>query len=282
MEYLVELDGPVLGFQVNDKEIDCLCGKKLLKIEKNTGKIRYEREIFQKEGLARVLQADEKHIVVSDFCTLHIFDSNTFETVGSWKLGADLSSDICGLAMDGTNIYCSIRNGCLIVVDRISFEQMEYKITESSMWSLMPYGDDLICGTVAGQLLLLNKDCMSVKRKLKLAKQNIRSLYVDEQYLYAVSQDKRLFLIDLETFEVMNFIKNAHKKMFDCAGRSGEYIVTVSYPCGEIVFWDRLELKKCGQILTPLKLSGCTYVNDGQMLITSRNLQGIGKIDLSL
>ena len=48
MEYLIRLEAPMLGFSFIDKKIDCLCGKKLIKIEKNSGKVVYDKEILKR------------------------------------------------------------------------------------------------------------------------------------------------------------------------------------------------------------------------------------------
>lgn len=234
MEYLINLGGAVLGFCVKNHYIDCLCKKKLQKIDKDSGKVVCEKGIFEKEGFAKILLADEKQIFVSDFCTLYLLQEEDYEIVGKWKIGEDLSSDICGMAVDEKRIYCSIRNGKIITVDRDSFVQREYSVADSSMWSLQLYENCLLCGTVDGQLLLLDRETMSLREKLVLSKQNIRSLFVDDKILYAASQDKKLFQIDLLEFEIRKVQKNVHKKMFDCVGSYEDMLVTVSYSSSEI------------------------------------------------
>lgn len=280
MEYLINLEGAVLGFCVKNHYIDCLCKKKLRKIDKDSGKVVYEKEIFEKEGFAKILLADEKQIFVSDFCTLYLLQEEDYEIVGKWKIGEDLSSDICGMAVDKKRIYCSIRNGKIITVDRDSFVQREYSVADSSMWSLQLYENCLLCGTVDGQLLLLDRETMSLREKLVLSKQNIRSLFVDDKILYAASQDKKLFQIDLPEFEIRKVQKNVHKKMFDCVGLYEDMLVTVSYPSSEIALWNKNTLEKCKEMEVPLSLSGNAYIEENRMYITSRNILGIGCVDL--
>lgn len=48
MEYLAELEEAVLGFSVKPFFIDCLSGRKLYKIQKESGEIIYEKEVFEK------------------------------------------------------------------------------------------------------------------------------------------------------------------------------------------------------------------------------------------
>lgn len=282
MEYLAKLDAPVLGFSLQGDYIDCLCGKKLQRLEKESGNLIYERGIFEKEGLARNMCVDNGQIFISDFCTLYAFSQERYELLDQWQLGEDLSSDICGMAMDKNTVYCSIRNGRLITVDRASFLRREYAVSDSSMWSLKIYDSYLLCGTVAGQLLLLDRETLAVQKKLLLGKQNIRSLFVSDKILYAAGQDKKLYKISLPDLEVMDVKRNVHKKMFDCAGLCGNAIVTVSFPCSEIALWNKNTLEKVGEIPVPLKLSGCTHIDGEKMYISSRNIDGIVSIMLCI
>lgn len=48
MEYLAKLEEAVLGFSVKPFFIDCLSGRKLYKIQKESGEIIYEKEVFEK------------------------------------------------------------------------------------------------------------------------------------------------------------------------------------------------------------------------------------------
>lgn len=282
MEYLAKLNAPVLGFSIQGDHIDCLCGKKLQKLENESGKLIYEREIFEKEGLARIMCADNGQIFISDFCTLYAFSQERYELLGKWQLGEDLSSDICGMTLDQNTVYCSIRNGKLITVDRTSFLHQEYIVSDSSMWSLKIYDNYLLCGSVDGQLLLLDKETLTVQKRLLLGKQNIRSLFVSDKILYAASQDKKLYKISLPDLEVMDVKRNVHKKMFNCAGLCGDTIVTISFPCSEIALWNKDTLEKAGEIPVPLKLSGCTYIDEKKMYISSRNIDGIMSIMLCI
>ena len=280
MEHLIELNGAAAGFFIKARYIYCICRKAVYKVGKESGTVALEKEIFEKDGLARILIADENRVFISDFCTLYILNEADFEVVGKWKIGEDLSSDICGMAVDETKIYCSVRNGKIVTVDKCSFTKNEYEISDASMWSLKVYGDHLLCGTVNGQLAVLNRDTVSVVKRLNLSRQNVRSLYVNGTVLYAACQDKKLFNIDLTNFEVAGCAKNAHKKMFDCVGTYGDMLVTVSYPCGEIAFWDLDTLEKRREITTPLSLSGNAYVEGNKLYITSRNINGVGLIDI--
>lgn len=282
MDYLIKSEGAVLGFCIQKYYIDFLCKKMLYKIDKESRKIVCKKEIFEKEGSARIITADENQIYISDFCTLYVLSREDYEIIGKWKIGQDLSSDICGMTVDEKRIYCSIRNGRIITVDKSSFGKHEYVISDASMWSLKIFNHYLLCGTVDGQLLLLDRDTMLSEKKLILSKQNIRSLYVNGTTLYAACQGKKLFKIDLLKFEIVELQKNVHKKMFDCVGLYNDMLVTVSYPCSEITLWDRNTLEKRKEIKTPLSLSGNSYIEGDKLYITSRNIYGIGIISLDV
>ncbi len=276
----IKSEGAVSGFCMQGDLIDFLCRKTLYKTDKETKKIVYQKQVFEKEGSARIMTADKNRIYISDFCDLYALDREDYEIVGKWRLGTDLSSDICGMTVDEKRIYCSIRNGRIITVDKLSFTRHEYLITDASMWSLKIFENYLLCGTVNGQLLLLDRDTMSEENRLMLSRQNIRNLYVNDTIVYAACQDKSLFKIDLPNFSLSESRKHVHKKMFDCVGIYNEMLVTVSHPCSEIALWDRNTLEKKKEIKIPLKLSGNAQIDGSDLYITSRNMNGIGIIDL--
>ncbi len=281
MEHFAELGGIVTGFHVTEHCIDCMCGKDLLKIDKHSQEIICQKKVFEKEGLSRKLIADDEQIFIYDFCTLYVLGQKNYEQLGKWQLGSDLSSDICGIAVDKDTVYCSIRNGTIITLDRLSYLTKEFIVSGSSMWSLKSYGQYLVCGTVDGKLLLLDKPALSIEKSLVLGKKNIGSLYIDGETLYAAGHDGKLFKIGLENFEIGTSVKNVHKKMFACAGTYQNMLITVSYPCSEIAFWNKDTLEKIRVINTPLKLSGSTHIENNFMYISSRNILGIDRIPLN-
>ena len=281
MEHIVELGRIVTGFNVTEQCIDCMCGKNLIKIDKHSRDIICQKTVFEKEGLSRRLTADEEQIFVYDFCTLYVLSQKNYELLGKWQLGNDLSSDICGMAVDNDTIYCSIRNGKIITLNRQSYLVKEFIVSESSMWSIKIYDPYLVCGTVDGKLLLLDKSTLSIEKNLVLGKKNIGSLYIDGETLYAASHDGKLFKISMRNFEIEISMKNVYKKMFVCAGIYEDMLVTVSYPCSEIAFWNKDTLEKVKVINIPLKLSGRTHIENDFMYISSRNILGIDKIKLN-
>ena len=148
------------------------------------------------------------------------------------------------------------------------------------MWSIKVYDQNLLSGTVDGNVLLLDKSTLSIEKNLVLGKKNIGSLYIDGETLYAASHDGKLCKINIKSFEIQASAKKAHKKMFVCAGICGDMLATVSYPCSEIALWNKDTLEKIKGISTPLKLSGHTYIENDFMYISSRNILGIDRIKL--
>lgn len=282
MEQIAELDGIVTGFHVTERCIDCMCGKNLIKIDRYSKEVICQKQVFEKEGLSRKLTADEEQIFIYDFCTLYVLNQKDYELIGKWKLGHDLSSDLCGMAVDRDTIYCSVRNGKMITVDRRSYLTEELIVSESSMWSIKIYDSYLVCGTVDGKVLLLNKSALSTEKALILGRKNIGSLYIDGDTLYAAGHDGKLFKISMGNFEIESFVKNVHKKMFHCAGIYEDMLITVSYPCSEIAFWNKDTLEKVKVLNIPLKLSGCAQIEDNYLYLSSRNISGIGRIRLDV
>lgn len=280
MEHIVEVDGIVTGFNITEQCIDCMCGKELIKIDKHSRNIILKKTVFEKKGLSRKMIVNDGQIFVYDFCTLYIFSQEDYTLVGKWQLGTDLSSDICGITVDEDTVYCSIRNGKIITLDRQSYSMEEFSISDSSMWSIKTYDKYLICGTVNGKLLLLDKLTLSIEKVLVLGKKNIGSLHIDSEILYAASHDGKIFKVNLINFEIDNMTKNAHKKMFDCVGLYRDMLITVSFPCSEIAFWNKDTLRKMKVINTLLKLSGCVHIENDFMYISSRNILGIERISL--
>lgn len=57
MEHIAELGEIVTGFNVTEQYIDCICGKRLVKIDKYSRDIICQKVVFEKVGLSRKLIA---------------------------------------------------------------------------------------------------------------------------------------------------------------------------------------------------------------------------------
>jgi outer membrane protein assembly factor BamB len=197
------------------------------------------------------------------------------------ELGTDLSSDICGVAIDDKNIYACIRNGPITVIDIKNMKiKGNYKISNGSFWDLHIHNDYIIGGNVNGELMLINKKNMKIKKRIVLNNQNIHNIVVDNNLVYAAGQNKTIYTIDVNQFSCINQKRNAHKMMFDCAGVYKKNLITISYPCSELSFWDKETLEHKKTINIPLRLFGRTFIEKNKLYISSKNIMGIIKCNL--
>ena len=280
MEHIVALDKVVTGFAITEMYIDCMGGKGLSKFEKRSGNLVFSKEIFEREGFSRNLMAHNRQIFIYDFCTLYVLNQSNFDMLCKLQLGTDLTFDICGMLVNERTVYCSMRNGTIIAVDRQSFEQREVAVSESSIWCIKEYKEQLVCGTVDGKVLLLNRETLSIEKMLEISRQNVKCMYIDKDTLYAACQDKKLYKINLQKFEVDIVRRNAHKKAYECVGLYKDMLVTVSYPCSAISFWDKSTLEMRKEVHVSLALWGHSYIEDEYLYIASRNILGIDKMGL--
>lgn len=281
MNYLVNLDKCVTGFCNDNQFVDCISNENVYKIDKHTKEIIYSKKLFKKEGFSRNLIANNKLLFIRDFYTLYIMDKTNYSILSILQLGNDLSSDICGMTIDENNIYTCMRNGAINVIDIKNFKIQEINhISSTSIWDLHSYNDILVGVNVSGELLYINKANMELTKSISLSKQNIGSFIIDKHNIYAAGQDKILYLVDIESGKCISKKRNAHKRMFDCVGIYNNYIITISYPCSEITFWNKETLELESTINTPLKLSGRTMIENDTLHIASRNTNGIISFDL--
>ncbi|WP_312372945.1 hypothetical protein [Lachnoclostridium sp.] len=281
MNYLVNLEKCVTGFCIDNQFVYCISNESVYKIDKHTKEIIHSKKLFKKEGFSRDLVANNKLLVIRDFYTLYIMDKNNYSILSILQLGTDLSSDICGMTIDEENIYTCMRNGAINVIDIKDFTIQEIEhISSTSIWGLHSYNELLLGVNVGGELLYINKSNMELNKSILLSKQNIGSFLINKNNIYAAGQDKILYLIDIESGICKSKKRNAHKRMFDCVGIYSNYIITISYPCSEINFWNKKTLELESTINIPLKLSGRTMIENDTLHIASRNINGIISLDL--
>ncbi len=280
MSSFIETDAPVLGFCTSDTCIFLLCGSELICADKRTGAIENRKKIFDKDGKARYIRTNGRQLAVSDFCTLILFDCGTLERLAEWTLGSDLSSDICGLLIDGDYIFACIRNGGLSRFDLSDISVSTFDTGAASSWSLASFKNQIIAGTVDGKLLCLDRESMSITARLELCRQNVRSLCISGDILYASGQDKCLYSVDLRSFELIHKYHSLHKKMYDIIGVKDGRIYTVSHPSSEISSWNT-EGAKIGSLPYSLRLSGSSELDGDAILISSRSINGVDRLELS-
>lgn len=269
----IELGGNVSGFGIESGEINCLSGNDLVKIA--GGAVILQKTVFEKSGAARFFAENEKHIIIADFCTLHSFSKETFGKENEVKIGNDLTSDICSLFADGGHAYCAIRNGGIAKVRIKDFQYEIYPTTDASIWEITCFDGMLYCGTVDGQILKIDKETMQIIQTAEVSKKNIKSIFKDGNRLFAASQDMKLYVLDLDTLDVLAVKRNLHKYMYYIAGTTDQTVVTVSHPASEIALWDKETLENIRVIREPLRLSGPVRLVGESLYYASRNFDGI-------
>lgn len=280
MSHFIETGAPVVGFCLHNDRCFLLCGNDLIQADAKTGRIERQKKVFRKDGKSRLIRTNGKVLAVSDFCTLSVFDADTLDERFVLKLGNDLTDDICGLAADESFLYACIRNGGLTRIATADFSQSSAVIGTASSWSLAVWEDKLYAGTVDGKLLRIDRQTLKTEAVLSLSRQNVKSLYRSGGTLYAAGQDKMLYVIDLPTFSLVRKASNVHPMMFDIIGEKDGVLYTVSHPACEISGWDKRGAKVCS-IPYRLRLSGSSCIFGDTILVSSRNINGVDRIELS-
>lgn len=278
MTDITDLGGNVAGFGIENGEINCLAGNDLVKIIDDH--VVLQRTVFEKSGAARFYGENSRKIVVSDFCTLHLFSKETFERENEIKIGNDLSSDICSLFSDDEYAYCAIRNGGIAKLKLADFHYEIYPTSNASIWEITGAGSLLICGTVDGHVLIIDKETMQIVKDAAISKKNIKSIHKNGKKLYCASQDMKLYVLDSETLDVLAVKRNVHKYMYYIAGFTAGCLVTVSHPASEISIWNMDTLENLHVLREPLKLSGPVLIDGGLLYYASRNFNGIKKMKI--
>ena len=275
----IETGASVVGFYLHDDKCFLLCGNDLIQADAKTGRIERQKKVFEKDGKSRLIRTNGKVLAVSDFCTLSVFSADTLDRIFELKLGEDLTDDICGLAADEAFLYVCIRNGGLTRLALSDYTQSSAVLGAASAWSLAVWNDKLYAGTVDGKLLRLGRQTLQTEAVLPLSRQNVKSLYQSGSTLYAAGQDKKLYVIDLPTFSLVRKTSRIHPMMFDIIGEKGGVLYTVSHPACEISGWDGRGARVCS-IPYRLRLSGSSLIFGDAIYISSRNINGVDRIEL--
>lgn len=240
MEYrnLIELDKPILRSMKSGNTLYVIAGKEFVRVDSETCEILRKAEIFAEDSKTRYFIIDSDAIYCRDFYRLYRIDKETLEIVDRWELGSDLSSDICALGSDETNVYASIRNDGFAVIDKFSGDVKTYAVSESSIWDMIA-SDRIYAGSVNGNLYIIDKPGIKVLEKKPVHKKNLKSLLLDGDVIYTASQDLSIAKVDKDTLDVIDRRKHCHNKMFYIAGIWQDYLVTVSPPCGEMKVWNK-------------------------------------------
>ena len=117
MEKLFELKNSGINMDISGKYIYIRNGKYLFKYDLVSLTEKTNVQIFKKDGKARSLFICDNKVYIRDFCDLYEIDCKTLEIKRIWKLGENLSSDICSAICNNNRVYACIRGGKIIVID---------------------------------------------------------------------------------------------------------------------------------------------------------------------
>lgn len=271
----LKLDGINNLMQIVDDYIYIASDHNLIKVDKKTYEIVNLKKVFPKNGKARAFIVDGKSIYFREFCNLYRIDTMSFEITYEWKLGLDLTSDICGMSCDDKNVYIGMRNGPLAVIDKNTTEVSYHNVSSSSIWAIKA-DDYLYAGNVDGNLLVIDKDSLEVVEQIKLHKKNLKSLIVTDNKIYTASQDLSFSILDKETLKTLDVYKKCHKKMFYLVGIRCGHVITASKPCGEMKIWDMNNKELCKTIAgaswnMTIDDERLYYIKDDELLYTELN-----------
>lgn len=277
---IIELPNTGVNMDVSDGFLYIRCVKDVLKYYLATRTEAARAQIFKKDGKARLLLIRGDRIFLRDFCDLYELDCDTLAVVRTWRLGEDLSSDICAVDADEARVYACMRGGDVIVINRADGTVARHKVAETSMWDIAFHGSNLYVGCVSGELIALNREDMSVTRRVQVHRKNIYSLFVHDGLLYSTSQDFCLTATDPATLERIRSVKKAVFNMTTIVGAHRDQLITANGSRGEVTFWRMSDLCKEETIPFPVGgLSGGGISLDGGYLYGS-DASGIYALDL--
>lgn len=223
--------------KIKDNFLYLCADKELIKLDLKTLTVISRNTIFPKNGKSRDFIIDQDYIYFREFCTCFKIHANNLSIVNQWKLGQDLSSDICGITSDGTYFYAGLRNGPLATIHKETNEVNYHHVSDASIWTLK-IDKYLYGGNVNGELLKIDKQTHKVLQCQSIHKKNLKSLLLTSNQVYTASQDLSVGIIDLATFNCIARIKKCHNKMFYIVGIWKDYLITASPPCGETKLWN--------------------------------------------
>jgi hypothetical protein len=167
---IITLQNTGVNMGISNDHIYIRNGKYLIKYDLLTLTEIKNTQIFKKDGKARSFYVCNNKIYLRDFCDLYEIDCNTLEIIRSWKLGENLSSDICVKTGNNEKVYACIRGGKITVIDIKTGNFKQYAISDSIMWNVIIHNSNIYVSCVNGELIEINKKDMSIIRKKQIHK----------------------------------------------------------------------------------------------------------------
>ncbi len=271
---------PVLTFDISHDTVYALSGKSIISYNISNKKPEMKKDIFRKEGLSRKLVCDGNFIYCKDFCNLHILSTKTFDVLYEYRLGEDLSSDICGLTFDDKNIYASIRGGSIVKIDKITHNIKKNIISDSSIWEIKNDSNYIYGGDVNGVFYQIDKESLEMEGYINSHKNNCDGFIFNKDIIISTSKDKMVKRIK-KTMEIQQEIKKPHKYSYSIIEFWKEYFITIAFRDGVIRFWETENMNKALDINIATCLTGYAQIYKDILYFSSRANNGLEYVELS-
>jgi len=244
---ILDIENDGINLSVDGDFLYMRCKRSMYKYDLTNMQMAAENIIFKKDGRARGFSICDDFIFLHDFLDLYILDKNDLTVKESFRLGENLSSDVCGLIwFDFPKAYLNIRNGWIYILDIQTKEVKNVKVNDSGSWGgFAMAGSHLFYPTVKGELLEIDRDSLDVIRKVNLCKKNIYSVVHEDGLLYMTSQDQTIKIVDAASLETTCVIKKAVAGMVGIIGIHNDNLVIAGNRT-PFSFWDKktLQLRK--------------------------------------
>ena len=274
---IISLENNGLNMEILKNDIYVRNGKNMLKYDLISFNKTMEKQILNKDGMARSFFINGNKLYLRDFCDLYELNCNSMETLRTWKLGENLSSDICSENGDKNNIYACIRGGNIIKIDIKTGKYKNYLISNSSMWDIIVNKNFIYVVNTEGQLIQIDGNNMSIIQTKNVHRKNIYSIIIHKNVLYTVSQDKALIATDSRNLDTLCIAKNVMNNMSIIIGIFNNKLVTSNPNRNEITIWNINDLSVNKIIEFPTYRNGVIIHKNA---IYGSNKNGIYKLDI--
>ena len=281
MERIISLPNTGVNMAATADSLFVRCGRNIHRFSLNDMRETACTQLFAKDGRARDLLFCNHTLYARDFIMLYALHGGTLETLQAWKLGEDLSSDICAFCGDDKMLYAATRGGGIAAIDVASGEMTRHSITDTSIWSLALYGKMLFAACVGGELLAINPADMRIVRRKQIHRKNIYSIVVKDGILYTTSQDGSLLATSaLDLGEVCR-AKKAITNMTPAIGVYEDIIVTANPNRNELTLRNRHSLTAVRVVPFPTGGLGSNSVVMQGGAIFGSDREGIYRLEIS-
>jgi len=280
VEKLFELKNNGINMDISGKYIYIRNGKYLLKYDLVLLTEKNNVQVFKKDGKARSLFISNNNVYMRDFCNLYEIDCKSLEIKRTWKLGENLSSDICSAICNNNKVYACIRGGKIIVIDLKNGNIDDHQISDSSMWDIIINDNCVYVCCVNGELIELNIKDMKITKRKEIHKKNIYSLYIQKEILYSLSQDMSLVATNINNFETILAKKKVIFNMSKILGIYGRNLITSNPNRNEITIWDTYNFDIKHTINFPTGGLNSKGVIMNKNIIYGSNIDGIYKLNM--